>query len=58
MNCWHLQFGVEGNIGGDLGLFIELWSCSGCMVSDGLASHPGGLIMEITPSHFMLQKPG
>ena len=25
MNCWHLQFGVEGNIGGDLGLFIELW---------------------------------
>ena len=25
MNCWNLQFGVEGNIGGDLGLFIELW---------------------------------
>ena len=33
MNCWHLQFSVEGNIGGDLGLFIELWRCSGRMVS-------------------------
>ena len=30
MNCWHLLFGVEGNIGGDL---IELWRCSGRMVS-------------------------
>ena len=33
INCWQLQFGVEGNIGEDLGLFIELWRCSGRMVS-------------------------
>ena len=31
---------------------------AGVLPCDGLTSHPGGLIMEITPSRFMLLKPG
>ena len=30
MNCWHLQFGVEGNIGGDL---VCLLNCGGAVAA-------------------------
>ena len=37
MNCWHLQFGVEGNIGGDLGFLLN---CGGAVAAWLVRSSP------------------